>query len=188
MKVLPTLSALILAISIVGCQPTSKMLARLTGYYTKPKNETNESIMAYCDKYDAQYDQLYKLKSDDDFKEFVKKYPTIPGVFLFDKEKRMITVIQKKDCKWGELNALYNDSIEKIVENDTLLFNDVLSYFLMIDDKTQIQNADFYVFEAWAKYFPKFAKGVFEDVNKQRAQNKLNICHILLNCDKQKDL
>ena len=40
--------ALVLLLSGISCRPISKLVAKASGEYIEPKNETTESIIAYC--------------------------------------------------------------------------------------------------------------------------------------------
>jgi len=161
------------------------MVAKRTGEFAEPQKETPASIMAYCKQMNVNYDQLYVLNSEEQFNSFLGKYKHIPGIFVFDKNKYLITTAAKSDCSWTMINFLYDSTIQTKSIADTSVFSEIITAFSRIDDPSRRIDADYYILCSWAKFTPKLTKSLFETINKQKQENKLNVCHILLNVDLQ---
>ena len=141
--------------------------------------------MTYCQTKRVNYDKLFVAKSEDQFSSFLSKYKNIPAVFIFDKNKFLITTAVKTDCPWAMINLLDHSVLESKIIRDTLLYSNLLSYFTLVDAKMKNKDSDYYIICTWAKYFPKLTDALFETINKQKEEKKLNVCHILLNVDLQ---
>ena len=106
--------ALVLLLSGISCRPISKIVAKASGEYIEPKNETIESIIAYCQEKKVSYDKLFVIKSLTNFRQFTKKYGKIPGIYIFDKNKFLITTAVKTDCPWMIMNFLTDSTLSPL--------------------------------------------------------------------------
>lgn len=185
MKNIFTKLILLVLLTSVACKPITMMFAKKTGEFIEPQKETPASILYYCNQMQLNYDQLYVVKSEDQFTSFIGKYKHVPGIFVFDKNKHLIKTAVKSNCPWTMINFLYDTTIKTQSVQDTSLFSEIISNFIMIDTKTPYAETDYYILCTWAKFVPKETKALFETINKQKAENKLNVCHILLNIDLQ---
>jgi len=176
---------LLILLTSVACKPISMMIAKKTGEFIEPQKETSASILSYCNQMKVNYDQLYVIKTEDQFTSFIGKYNHVPEIFVFDKNKHIITTAVKSNCPWTMVNFIYDTAIKTRILQDTSMFSEIISNFKMIDNKTPTAEADYYILCSWAKFTPKLTKALFETVNKQKKENKLNVCHILLNVDLQ---
>lgn len=180
-RILPFLLVLILP----SCNLISRSIAKCTGDFQDPQKETPESIIAYCTENKLNYNQLYIVKSEESFTSFFSAFRSIPGIFVFDKNRNLITTAVKTKCPWTMVNFVYDTSIQHKQIADTSAFHELLSNFKLINDLPQQNSPDYYILCAWAKFTPKLTKSLFETINKQKQENKLNVCHILLNVDLQ---
>ncbi len=171
---------------LISCRSISTIIAKRTGEFQNPQEETEKSIIKHCQDNDVNYDQLFVLKSEDNFKSFVSKYKDIPCIFVFDKNKLLMTTAKKTNCPWTMINFLFDTTIRTKKVSDTSLYMEIISHFNMIDNKLGDNQADYYILCTWAKFVPKLSNALFETINKQKKENKLNVCHVLLNVDIQK--
>ena len=131
------------------------------------------------------YDELLIVKSLNQYSLFSEKYRQIPGVFVFDNQKNQITTEINSTCPWTMFNILIDTTLHlKRVENSKL-YSEILSNFTLVKTIAHRKQPDYYILCTWAKYTPKLTKSLFETINKQKQENKLNVCHILLNVDLQ---
>ena len=176
---------LLILLTSVGCKPMGMMIAKKTGEFIEPQKETPASIMSYCDQLELNYDQLHMLKSDNHFNPFIKKYKDIPGIYVFDKKKQIITPVTKSYCPWTMISYVYDTTIQTQTVQDISMFSEIISNFNRIHDKANSNEADYYILCTWAKFIPKGTKALFETVNKQKMGNKPNVSYLLLNLDLQ---
>jgi len=176
----------ILLLCLMSCKPISMMIAKKTGEFIEPEQETYQSIKANCLEKNVNFDQLFVLKSEDQFKTFISKHGSIPSIFVFDKNKYLVTTAEKSDCPWVMINFLYDTAYQLQKTSDTALYSEIMSNFVMIEDRSPLNQADYYILCTWAKFVPKHTDALFETINKQKKENKLNVCHVLLNVDLQK--
>lgn len=186
MKKSALILTLILLIGLTSCKPTSMFFGKITGVYIEPIKESNESITAYCMEKQVNYDRLFVIKSEQDFIQFTKKYNHIPAVFIFDKNMNLVTTAVETDCPWAMINLLDHKVLESKTVHDTLMQNEILSHFSLINYKVNNTDSDYTMLCVWAKFAPKMTKSLFEAINKQKDEKKINVCHILLNVDLQK--
>jgi hypothetical protein len=176
----------IIIFGLISCNSIGMRIAKKNGDFIQPEKESNNSIVSYCREKNVKYNQLYKVKSEDYFASFIGKYKSIPTIFIFNKNKYLVTTAVKTECPWAMINLLDNSSVEepKIIQ-DTILYNEIMSNFILVDNNTSNQDADYYVLCTWAKFVPKMTNTLFETINKQKEEHKINVCHILLNVDLQ---
>ena len=187
MKILIKIVSLNILISLVACNSIGMIIAKKRGDFIKPEKETNETIIKYCVDRHVDYDRLYTINSEDHYNAFINQYKDVPCIFIFDKNKCLITTAYKKECPWVMINSLADSSLKMRIIQDTTIFYGILSNFIIIDNKSNKQNADYFILCTWAKFFPKLTSELFETINKQKKEKKINVCHILLNVDLQKN-
>jgi hypothetical protein len=176
---------ILLAIGLFSCKSIGEMIAQKNGDFVQPQKESMESILSYCNDKKVNYDRSYVVISESQFASFIEKYKEIPAIFVFDKSNHLITTAEKTACSWAMLN-MFNDTIsETISSSDTSKFSEIMSHFILIDDRQNDKEADYYILCTWAKFFPKLSNQLFETINKQKEEKELNVCHILLNVDLQ---
>ena len=185
MKRIHLLIFLTLILGLISCKPISMLIAKTTGEYIEPVKENDKSISTYCQGKKVKYDKLYILKSEDNFVSFLGKYKSVPGIYIFDKNKFLITTAFKNDCPWTMINLLYDTSLKTKSIQDTTEYSEILSHFNLVDNKSFNKDADYYILCTWAKFVPKLTDALFATINKQKEENKINVCHILLNVDLQ---
>jgi hypothetical protein len=174
-----------LVLLLSSCNSISMYIAKKTGDFQEPQKETPESIKLYCSENRVNYNELFIVQSEDQFASFIEKHKHLPGIFVFDSNKYLITTAVKSNCPWTMINFLYDTTIpQKRVEN-TELFDEIMANFTLINSTSEQKSPDYYILCTWAKYTPKHTKSLFETINKQKQENKLNVCHILLNVDLQ---
>ena len=177
--------AVLSIMGFISCKPISMFVGKKTGEFIQPQNETKESIKSYCQEKKVKYDKLIMVGSQKEFSSFIGKYKHLPSVFIFNKNKYLITTAEKTDCPWAMINLLDHNVVESKIVQDTLLFDEILSNFSIVDSISGNQNADYYILCTWAKFAPKMTDAVFATINKQKEEHKINVCHILLNVDLQ---
>lgn len=182
MKYLVLFSFLLL---LSSCNSISMYIAKKTGEFQEPQKETPESIISYCLESKVNYNQLYTIQSEEQFSSFVDKYKHLPGIFVFDSNKYLITTATKSNCPWTMINFLYDTTIQQKRFENTELFDEIMANFTLIKSSLEQKSPDYYILCTWAKYTPKLTESLFETINKQKQENKLNVCHILLNVDLQ---
>jgi len=176
---------LLLVLFLTSCNNVLLLIAKGAGELIEPQKETPAGIIGYCGQMTVNYDQLYMIKSQSTYSAFVNKYKNLPGIFVFDKNKYLVKTVGQNNCPWTLLNLPYDTTIQRNRVENTELYNEIMSDFTLINSKTEQVKFDYYIFCSWAKYTPKLTKALFETVNKQKKENKLNVCHILLNVDLQ---
>jgi hypothetical protein len=143
-----------LLVGLVSCKPTSTFIAKQAGEFIEPKNETVESIIEYCRDKKVNYDKSYVIKSKDLSRSFIGKYQHIPGIFLFDKDKSLLTTVVKTDCPWTMMNLLKDTITETKLVKDSLIYHDIMLHFKLIDDRSKNNKVDYYILSTWAKFVP----------------------------------
>lgn len=168
-----------------ACKPISMMIAKKNGDFIQPEKENNQSIMSYCNEKNVNYDNLFIVKSEDNFASFIGKYKNIPGIFIFDKSKLLITTAFKSDCPWTMINLLNDTNLKTKLIQDTTIYFEIMANFKMINERSIKKDPDYYILCTWAKFAPKLTDALFETINKQKAEGKLDVCYVLLNMDLQ---
>lgn len=174
-----------LFITITSCKPILLFIAEKSGELIDPQKESPATVEEYCCQMKVNYDGLFVIKTNKQYSSFINKYRQIPEVFVFDGQKNQLTTEFSSICPWTTMNLLFDSTIHfKRVEN-TKLYSEILSNFTPVKNAEHTKPADYYILCTWAKYTPKLTKSLFETINKQKQENKLNVCHILLNVDLQ---
>ncbi len=175
----------VLISALLSCKPLGRMSIKINGEFIKPQNETAASIREYCHDKNVDYDKSYVIRSEELYTSFLSKYKHIPGVFIFDKNKYLITTDIKTDCPWTMMNLLKDTITKTKLLLDSSMYHDIMLHYMLIDDRTKKKEADYYILSTWGKFIPKLTKALFDNINKQKEEKKLNVCYILLNVDLQ---
>jgi hypothetical protein len=161
---------------------------RITGEYKSPQREDSLSILTYCRDRQVNYDELWRIKSEESFIMLQKEGRLgVPDVFVFNNKKNPVTNEVNTQCNWSKIDLIFNTNDTIIEIGDSTDFYRVIEHFILVDAQTNLETPDYYIFSNWAKFFPKMSNSVFETINRQKKQSGLTVKHILLNIDYQKD-
>lgn len=177
----------VLILFLSSCNKLMLFIAKSTGEYTEPQKETPSSIGLYCGELQVNYDELFVIKSAQQYNEFTNKFPQIPGIYVFDKNKNELTSVANSNCPWTKINLLFDSTQHMNCIENTDQFDRILSSFTRVDSISSQDSIDYYMLCTWAKYMPKLTQSLFETIKKQKQQNRLNVCYILLNVDLQQN-
>jgi hypothetical protein len=171
-----------------SCQPATKLILRATGNYKNPRKEDSLSVLTYCREKQVNYDQLWRIKSEESYNLLLKeKHIGVPNILIFNNKKNAITNEIQTECNWAKAGIVYDTNAIIIEIGDSTIFYKIMDNFVLVDDRTHSDSPDYYIIGNWAKYLPKLSNSLFETINQQKTQSNIKVKHILLNVDSQKD-
>jgi phage anti-repressor protein len=169
---------------------------RAMGEYKPPQQETPESIVAYSQKNNFNYDYLYMAKNDSALAQVINHgYFSAGEIFPFDNQRHSIVISAQRNPKGcpHTTAVVYQSQDTSIATTlaDTLDFWKRLSMMQLIDKRQGLsditlatQNYDYFVMGSWIKMFPKMSATVHEDFRKAVAiDSTKKVCIISLNYD-----
>ncbi|KAF0204039.1 MAG: hypothetical protein FD170_728 [Bacteroidetes bacterium] len=177
-----------LLLAMQSCSPMTKMILKISGEYKNPQIEDSLSVLTYCKEKQVNYDQLWMIKSKENYKVLAKDGGLgVPDVLIFNNKKNPVTNEIQTECSWALAGIVYDTNAIIIETGDSTLFYKIMDNFVLVDDRTLIDSPDFYIIGKWAKFLPKLSHSLFETINEQKASSNIKVKHILLNVDYQKD-
>ena len=165
----------------------TKAILKLTGYYSAPRYLTSQDILNKARHEDLIYDNLYKLKSYQTYKEFTEqRMIAVPFVQIYDKHKKLLTLASGSDCSWALMNFFSKEDSLALIAGDSLMYNYVTDRLEPIDIRSIRDTFQYYILAGWANYVPKLSARLFTQTNemKKTLNNKVRLSYI--NFDLQK--
>lgn len=166
----------------------TKAYLKLTGYYKTPQYESPETIMTKVIADQLYYDRLYRLKNINAHQDFSKrKMMHVPFVYIYNRDKNMMTVASGSECSWTLMNFFDNMDTSKLKAGDSEMYTFISERLDPIDIKTDMDTFDFYVHAGWANYLPKLSNELFKQTNEIMEAHQGRVCLSYIDLDHQED-